>query len=182
MNDRQATVLKKELEVAGASTAEADDLIVLAKQLTTLKETDHKDMPLLVTLVRSLCYSMVPIGCFMAGVLTITLSQAGEPDSPFFPIQEISDRMAVQLSPNYRGEVMMKRAQQVRYLVTEHASQAKILAALNDYQIEAATYAFTPHNYDVYSFCKSNLSQAAAGANGDTKQAILHTLNVLENA
>ena len=76
---------------------------------------------------------------------------------------------------------MMKRAQQVNVLVSEHASSKQILAVLVDYTSEASAYRSIPHsNYAAFEFCKTNLQQAKLAASPTVKNAISKSLQSLE--
>ena len=76
---------------------------------------------------------------------------------------------------------MMKRAQEVKQLIAEHANSSLVLATLADYQTKASAYKSVSANYAVFEYCKNNLQQAAAIAPSPERQAINKTLLSLQN-
>ena len=112
----------------------------------------------------------------------VIFSQDVLPGNWLYPVQKISDNTAVALHPSYRGTVMMKRADQVKQLVAENAGRRDVLAALGDYQNEAAAYrSGATTDYALFDYCKADLQQAADKATGPERTAITKTLSSLQN-
>jgi hypothetical protein len=129
---------------------------------------------------------LIPIGLtsisgLALGMALVILAQTVSPGSWLYPVQKLSDSVAMSVDPSYRGTVMMKRAQEVKQLIASHASSNLVLATLADYQAEAAAYKSVPANYAVYEYCKSNLRQAAANAPSPEHQAIDNALLSLKD-
>ena len=175
--------LRKELRQAGASAFEADGLLPITSRLSQLSQhqaitTKNRSSSRLVELLK-------PVACTASGLaigmLLVIVSQAALPTSLLYPVQKFSDGIAIYIHPQYRATVMMKRAQQVNLLVSEHASSKQVLATLADYTMEASAYKSMPHtNYAAFEFCKTNLEQAAMSASPAVKEAISGSLQSLE--
>ena len=182
MKSRFNATLRQELRAAGAHAAETDHLLAVAAGLGTLPAA-HKQRP---ARLRFNWRTALPIGltvvvALFAGVLLVAASQTSLPGSWLYPVQKLSDTAAESVHPQYRAVVMMKRAQEVKQLVAERAASGIVLAALNDYQAEAAAYKTNAANYSAFEYCKTNLQQAAAGAPAPERQAISTALSSLNN-
>lgn len=174
--------LRKELHQAGANAAEVDELLPIASQLNKLSarqvDSAKSNTYHLVRLLRPAAFTASGL---VLGMLLVMVSQAASPTSILYPMQKFSDKVAIYVHPQYGATVMMKRAQQVNQLVSEHASSKQVLATLADYTIEANDYESTPRaNYSAFEFCKTNLEQAASLASPQVKQAISNSLQSLE--
>lgn len=176
--------LRKELRQAGASVAEANDLLPIAAQLGQLHEVALKQhVPRWRgTRLRPLRMIAISVAGVAIGIMLIVMAQSATPTSWLYPVQKASDGVAVTLHPQYRATVMMRRAQQVNYLVASHASTQQVLAVLSDYDHEAGAYKNMPHaNYAAFEYCKLNLQQAAVAAPLHERQAILASLQPLND-
>lgn len=179
MKDKQQH-LRNELKSGGAKPSEVESLVTIAEQLRLLKK------PLPKVYQRPLWQRAIPfvstaLASLVVGVFLVASSQSVMPSSFLFPIQRLSDEVAINIHPEYRGTMMMKRVQQVKLLVANKASSQDILATLNDYQSVASEYKFTPSDPRVLEFCKSYLTQAADMAQGADKRAIINVLDSFKN-
>lgn len=178
--------LRRELTQAGATDIEVDELAGLAVSLKQLKNVTDTKLPGIKSYRQSKWRVCIPAGLtaivgVMVGVVLVILSQTTLPGSLLYPIQKLSDSVAVSIDPNYRGIVMMKRAQEVKQLVADHASSGLVLATLNDYKNEAWMYKSAPANYAAFEYCKSSLQQAATLAPNPERHAIENTLSSLQD-
>lgn len=178
--------LTQELHMAGASDAEIRDLLPIASRLAQLQNlrstatTNHASPSHWLRILKPATYILSGLAL---GVLLIVMSLAASPTSVLFPVQKLSDNIAVHANPNYRAIVMMKRAQQVNQLVRGHASTTQVLAVLNDYTSEANVYKDSSHaDYAAFEFCESNLHQAALAASPAIRKAIFASLQSLDTA
>lgn len=174
-----------ELLHVGASKAEVETLMPLAARLGALRKEDLPQVGLREVRSRKLRFFRT-LAVASAGIavclILVASSQSVMPTSWLFPVQKLSDNVAMAVHPQYRATVMMKRAQQVNYLVSTHASTQQVLAVLQDYDHQAGAYKHMPHaNYAAYEFCKSNLQQAAKTAPAHEQQAILASLQPLKD-
>jgi hypothetical protein len=173
--------LRRELTDAGATPAELEELLTLTADLGELSQpkapkTSWFSWP---RLVRG---TSVALAGALAGVALIISVESVLPTNPLYALQKASDNVAMKVHPEYRGTVMMKRAQQVNTLVAQHAGSPVVLATLHDYADAARSYKNTPHaDYAAFEFCKSNLQQAAAKATPAEKAAITKSLTYLQN-
>jgi hypothetical protein len=178
--------LQEELTLAGATDTEIKGLLPVAAHLTQLKNaqasrlkaTAHRQQQ---RRWKALLIGIPAIAGVALGMALVIFSQTVLPGSLLYPIQNVSDTVAMSVDPRYRGTVMMKRAQQVKQLVADHAHANLVLATLADYQTEALAYTSAPANYAVFEYCKANLQQAAAIAPRSERQAIHNTLLSLSN-
>lgn len=183
----QPNNLREELKLAGATNAETKELLPLATSLKRLKDSkDSLSKGKLPRRHQNRWKILWPIGIpsimsLALGMALVILSQTTLPGNLLYPVQKLSDNISMSVDPNYRGTVMMKRAQQVKQLIAEHASPNLVLAALADYQTEALVYKSASANYAVYEYCKASLRQAAAIAPSSERQAIDTTLSSLSN-
>lgn len=175
------TPLHQELEAAGAKPKDATQLTQLATGLTRLKAAG----PQLVTPKPSHRIWRWPVwpsvatalGGVVAGVVVVSLAQTSLPGNWLYPVKRASEAVAIQIQPDYRGVVMMRRAQEVRELVGQNGSPELVATTLHDYSTEAIAYkAQTSQNYAAFRYCQSNLQQAAGQAQGSERQAITATL------
>jgi len=178
--------LAQELQIAGASDTEVRDLLPIASRLTQLQhprsaaEMNRAGSNHWLRILKPAAYTLSGLAL---GILLIVMSQTVSPTSVLFPVQKLSDDVAVHADPNYRAIVMMKRAQQVNQLVRGHASAAQVLAVLNDYTSEASIYKSSPHaDYAAFEFCETNLHQAASAASPAVRKAIFASLRTLDTA
>jgi hypothetical protein len=187
MKSQSHNNLKEELKSAGASDSEVIELVAVASNLKQLKDSKSSvAKPISQTQRHSRWRTLVPIGLtsltgLALGMAVVILSQTVLPGSPLYAVQKLSDNVAVSVNPSYRGTVMMKRAQEVKQLIAQHANSNIVLATLADYQGEAMAYKSAPANYAVFEYCKANLQQAAAIAPTPERQAIDKTLLSLQN-
>jgi hypothetical protein len=166
--------LSQELKLAGASDSEANELAGIANNLKLLEQKSRNSRKIFVPI--GLATSMGTI----IGMALIIFSQTVLPGNWLYPVQQLSDNTAVSINSDYRGTVMMKRAQQVKQLIAEHADSSIVLATLADYQTEASAYKSDGTNYAVFEYCKSNLQQAATMAPSSERSAITDTLSSLQ--
>ncbi|MDB5160504.1 MAG: hypothetical protein JWO99_767 [Candidatus Saccharibacteria bacterium] len=163
--------LRKELRLAGAKDKEILSLIPIAASLARLKP---KTAPRWIKPV-SFLLSGLALGAFV-----IILSQASPASGLLFPIQKATDNLAIILTPSYRADVMMKRADQVNQLVASHSSDDEVMTALNDYTKVAQAYQSTANSYTAFSYCKTRLLQAAVKASPRIQAAINTSLQSIE--
>jgi hypothetical protein len=177
MKDHKRQQLRKELLAAGASAAEVKELLPIASKISLLGDSPKTNHWLRIVKPMAFIASGLALGMFV-----VIISQAALPTSLLYPVQKLSDSVAISVHSQYRADVMMKRAQQVNQLVANHANSKQVLATLADYSSEAAAYKSTAHaNYSAFEYCKTNLQQAAAAASPDVRQAISSSLQPLEN-
>jgi hypothetical protein len=181
---KRSTELKNELKIAGASDSEANELAGLAVSLQQLRSSQSTGIVAKKSGRQTKRISLVPLGLtsvvgLAIGMALAILSQSVLPGSLLYPVQKLSDTVAVSLDPSYRGIVMMKRAQEVKQLVADHASSGIVLATLGDYKTEASVYKPVSTNYATFEYCKSSLQQAAAIAPNSERQAIGNMLSSL---
>ena len=185
MNTTQAKKLRDELKAASASKAELRDLPGIAVRLKELKAAEKplpaQDKPSAGKLRLALIVGIPSALCLVVGVLLVMFSQPALPGNPLYSLQKVSDNVAIAMSPSYRGVVMMKRADQVKVLVNNHASPGMVLGTLADYRKQAANYKSTATNYAAFEYCKQSLQQAATAAPKAEKQAIDNTLQSLDS-
>jgi len=173
MNDYQSRKLRQELRQAGAEPSEINQLARLAGQVGRLKKDPQPSPRYFRRLVPA---GLTGVICLVLGFYLVVVSQPVLPGSLLFPVQKLSDGLAVDIRPAYRATVMIKRAQQVKMLADNHADDARIVAAVADYQSVSKGYKFSSDNYDVLEFCHSNLSRAADSTHGQARQAIEQSL------
>ena len=185
MKDSDQRQLRHELGHVGASKAEIMALLPVAAKLEQLAGLPlpaiepRPQFNFKVRLVRNVALTIAGIA---AVFMLIAVSQSVSPMNVMYPLQKLSDNVAVAVHPQYRANVMMKRAQQVNTLVASHASSDKVLAVLADYDNEAKAYQTMPHaNYAAFEFCKANLQQAAKVAPAYERHAILASLQSLND-
>ena len=171
--------LMRELELAGANAKEVVELTSLADKLRLLKPSVSRHSNRFVNILKPV---LLPSLAVVVGLFMVMLAQSVRPTSWLYPIQKLSDAVATEIHPEYRADVMMRRAQQVNQLVSSHASTDIILSTLASYKAEAEDYRSMPHaNYAAFEYCKTNLEQAAATAPSNIRQAIVSSLNALRN-
>lgn len=175
--------MRHELRHVGASKAEVQTLLPVATKLEQLVSLslpaieERKPRSFRAQLARNLTLSAAVLA---AVFILIAVAQTVSPTNVLYPLQKLSDNIAISVHPQYRANVMMKRAQQVNTLVASHASTEKVLAVLSDYDAEAKAYKSMPHaSYAAFEFCKTNLQQAAVSAPPQERQAILISLKPL---
>jgi hypothetical protein len=173
--------LRHELIAAGADETEARELASIAARLQTLKAPEQAtpNIARYARPKRLACFGLATAA--FAVSLAVIASWSVLPGSRLYPIQKFSDSVAIAARPSYRATVMMRRAAQVKALVNEQAPSAAVLAALADYQQQAAASKSTPANYAVFERCKTSLQQAANAAPNPQRAAIAHTLESLRD-
>jgi hypothetical protein len=172
-----------ELLAAGASRIEAKRLSVLAAELSGLgAQRQPIQRPRQTRRWRYVPAAAIAVLCLLLSATLFEGAQAALPGSWLYPLQRVSDNVAIGIQPAYRGTLMMKRAQQVRWLAAKHAAAPAVLAVLADYTQAAAGYRHSSDNYPVFEFCESNLRQAAAATpDASVQGAIKHSLAQLQN-
>lgn len=176
--------LERELISAGASPSEISGLMPLAAGLRKLGAAEHAGgtlRPRPRWWTGMLRPALLAASGAVFGMAIVMASQSVAPTSWLYPMQELSDQGAIMIHPEYRATVMMRRARQVNELVASSATSATIKATLASYDKEAASYKLMNHsNYAAFEYCQTNLKQAAAGASGSLRQAILGSLDSLD--
>jgi hypothetical protein len=181
MKQHKQNQLRQELLQAGAKTAEVKALLPIASRLELLARKQFAGVE--ATSSRLRFFRPLTVGALglIIGTFLVIVSQSVLPTSWLYPVQKLSDSVAIDVHPQYRATVMMKRAQQVNGLVAGHSSRQKVLATLADYTNEANAYKALPHaNYAAFEFCKSNLEQAASAAPSPERAAITEALTSLQ--
>jgi hypothetical protein len=182
MKNQPLNKLQEELQSVGADNAEIDKLLPIATRLRQLKTSDTATSKITHSGRWKLALSTSIVASGLAiFVAVIIASQSVLPNSRMYSIQKISDTVAIDIHPEYRATVMMRRAQQLKILVTNRASSKVVLATLADYSREASAYKSTSGNYAVFEDCKASLQQAAKQALTPERQAINQALTSLEN-
>ena len=183
MNSHEQDQLMKELCQAGARPAEAAKLLPIASRLKLLADKQpagvelRRAVPNRFRLLRPLTLGAAGLA---VGVIIVVASQSVLPTSWLYPVQKLSDSVAVSIDPDYRATVMMKPAQQVNSLVAARSGSQKILGTLADYASQAKAYKSMPNtNYAAFEYCESNLRQAATAAPPNVRQAIETSLQLL---
>ena len=149
--------LKRELLQAGAKPPEVDELDIVASKLKLLKNHDDRRQ----SWARVLKPVAIALPALFIGAAIVMYSQSSSPTSWLYPVQKLSDSLAIKASPNYRATVMMHRAQQVNQLVADNAPSQIILATLTSYDSEASSYRAMPHaNYAAFEYRKSNFLES----------------------
>lgn len=179
---KRNTKLRNELKRAGALDVEVNELVELGESIKQLKEANS--VPKLRWQAKSRL--IVPAGLALVaglelGIMIVIASQATLPGNMLYPIQKLSDSVAVSVDPSYRATIMMKRAQEVKQLVANHANSNLVFATLDDYMSEALVYKSVSANYAAFEDCKDNLQQAAKMATGPEYQAIENSLSSLND-
>lgn len=175
--------LRKELLQTGVQAAEIDELTGIATLLSLLKDSTRDQSK---HWTRILMPMLLSASSLVVGAVIIMSAQSVGPASWLYSVQRLSDSVAIKVHPQYRLNVMMRRAQQINQLVASHASSPIILDTLNNYQTEATDYKTRygykqGDNYRAFEYCHTVLQQAAAKAPANIRQAIndsLKSLNV----
>jgi hypothetical protein len=178
-------ILAAELRIVGASNAELEQLLPIAANLSELKyyNTAVSEPPSsrgLQRFLRSIVYA-APV--LVVGMFLIITSQTVLPTSRLYPLQKLSDDVAMSVHPQYRATVMMRRAGQVNRLVAEHADSHVVLATLADYTNVAGSYKSAAYaNYTTFKYCEASLRQASGKAPPRVRQAIANSLWSVESS
>jgi hypothetical protein len=178
MKARRIIKLRTELAATGADKSEIDELIQIADHLEQTRPDKNTSSYLKL---KPLTLVSTWTAAIAAGAFLIIVSQTVLPNNLLYPLQKVSDRVAIDINPGFQGTVMMKQAQQVKELVSKHANSGIVLATLADYQNSAKAYGTHKTNYAVFEYCKNNLRQAAAMAPNTERPAIDHTLYSLKD-
>lgn len=173
--------LYKELRSAGSDESEIAQLLPIATDLRTLKHAETATSSIgrrrLITFAACTAASLAFVACFAM------IAQTVLPTSRLYPLQKFSDTLAMDIHPNYRATVMMRRADQVDELVAAHASSNTTLATLANYSTVASVYKTTPHaSYAAFEYCEVKLRQASASAPPKVRTAIASSLYSLESS
>ena len=186
MKQHKLNTLSDELLSVGAGTDEARELSRLALALGELKYTRAEQTSAFSSLKKSrrVWLPAVTAGIIGAalGMILITLAQTSLPGAPLYPLKRASEGVAVSVQSNYRGTIMMRRAQEVQALVNQHANQELVLGTLADYRLDAQAYEQTSAHYSLFEYCKSSLQQAEAQATASEREAIQQTLDTLRDS
>jgi hypothetical protein len=186
VKDYKKHQLQKELRDAGASSAEIDELVPLASHLRMMEHhfpVGSNAKKATVRWQRILKPALFGVSGLVVGMLLVILSQSVSPTNVLYPLQNLSDNVAIAINPNHRADIMMKRALQVNELVADHADQGKVIATLADYTSKASAYKSTPGaDYAAFEYCKSNLQHAASATTSPTiHRAITNSLQSLQS-
>ncbi len=173
--------LSKELRSAGATDSEINELVVVVSKLKQLKKTPQSSSKTFISFRKLLPVGVASLTGLVVGTALIIVSQTVLPGNGLYPIQKLSDNLIISVNADYRGTVMMKRAQQVKQLIMRHASSKLVLATLADYQTEAAAYHSGTANYAEFEYCKDNLQQASRLAPPSEQQAINNVVQSLKD-
>lgn len=178
--------LEQELRRAGATEIEADELTSLAARLRQLDDIispiASESTPSKRSAWRNILFpGSTTLAGVALGMFLVIIAQSVLPSSLLFPVQRLSDNVAITIRPDYRGLVMMRRAQQVKQLLAQHAATPVVMATLADYRQQAKAYRLTAASYPAFEYCRHNLEQAAAIAPAQVRQAINSTLLTLDH-
>ncbi len=173
--------LYHELQSVGATDDELDALVGIATRIQSLPVEAFSDVTEDIAPKRhfnfgfGFTFAGLAAACFvLVGMTLVTFSQTSVTGSPLYAIKKVSEATAVLVHPEYRAVVMMHRAEEVKTLVATKAPSSKVLATLDDYNVQARTYKMP--TYETLEYCKTNLQLAAAMAPPAERQAIDQTL------
>ncbi|HSW80644.1 MAG TPA: hypothetical protein VLG47_07745 [Candidatus Saccharimonadales bacterium] len=177
--------LQQELVQAGASEQEADSLLPIATDLQRLHvDASQPAAPKSRFAFIAKPFRLVTVGVvgLAAGFAVLLLAQTVLPSSPLYAVQKFSDNTMIRMHPDYRGSVMMKRAQQVNALAQKNAGSGVILSTLQDYNKQAQIYksASDEDAASAFAYCKNMLQKASAHAQPEVRQAIADSLKSLD--
>lgn len=186
MNAKQKSKLQHELRSVGATYEEIGRLVNIASSLGRLKSEHRQSLQprheWQHSKLKTLCmFAVSSLSSLAIGMMLIIFSQAVLPGNILYPLQRVSDTVSASVDHSYGGTVMMKRAEQVRQLISEHAPPGLVLTTLADYEIEASAYKHTASNYAAFEYCKNSLQEASTMALPAEKQAINTTLRSLND-
>ncbi len=180
MGNNDAHSLEAELRQAGASSGEARELAEFARSLHQLKGRE----PRLSSVKRpqsrpfaALVASVAVVGAI--GLAIASIAQNTYPGNLLYPVKRLTENVAVIVEPNYRGVLMMRRAQEVKQLVALHDNPQLINATLKSYKNEAADY--RGGNYADFEYCESTLRQAETMSSDAERVAIAETIASVKN-
>jgi hypothetical protein len=184
MKNNDTQLLETQLREAGASPDEAHTLARYGHLLHMLKDkeprvTHDMRLPLARQLgrrrrVTPLIASLFTIGSLTIGLAVASIAQIAYPGNLLYPVKRLTENVAVIIQPNYRGTLMMRRAVEVKQLVTFHQNPKLINTTLQSYKTEASDY--YGGDYADYEYCESTLVQAEHLANGTERLAIAKTI------
>lgn len=171
--------LYKELQQAGAKASEIRPLLMVARQLKHSKSAQVRAKRPLWRM-RSLATACI-IGLFLSAGLIVE-AQTSLPGTALYPVKRTSENVAVVINPSSRVTLMMRRAQEVNQLASQHADSSTILVTLSAYANEVSLYKMTTStNYAAFAYCKKNLQQAATYAPHNVQGAIAETLHSMQD-
>jgi hypothetical protein len=186
---RSSAKIRRELRSAGASDKESDHLAALAIQISQLTSPEVprtermkpylRDRRVLSIAVRSALYLLSLLIGLLVGILLASNAQPSTPDSWLYPIKKLTEHLALHQDPEYRTALMMRRAQEVAYLVEAHSSTQNIMVALAAYK--KALGDSKSSSYPALAYCKDKLEQAEKQAHDPERQAIANMLDSLKN-
>ncbi len=184
MKNNDTNSLESQLTQAGASPSEARALAGLSVSLRKLQGTE----PQLASINRSRSLfrhapgrrvttaisSLAVVGTVAIGLAIASIAQTTYPGQLLYPVKRLTENVAVIIQPNYRGVLMMRRAQEVKQLVALHNNPRLINATLQSYKQDVA--GFKGGSYADFEYCESTLRQAEKMSSGAERLAIAETI------
>ena len=118
------------------------------------------------------------------GMSIISLSQSSLPGDVLYAPKIASEQVAIYAHPEYRENVMMRRAQEVEFLASRHAPHTVVANTLKNYitAMEAYKKAETADpitGSPVLQYCLAKLRAAHDIATPDTKPLIDNTIHTV---
>lgn len=174
--------LHSELRGTGASESEARELTALAGRLGDLKNASPSPTHVFGRRlwVRFVPASLAGAVFLLLGMSSVTFAQSSMPGNWLYPVKRLSEDVTVKANPNYRATLMMRRADEVRALIANHANPLLVNDTITAYKAQAAAYT-NKHNYAAFEYCETSLKLAAANATPGEKSMIDNSLEKLHD-
>lgn len=174
----------RDSQLARASTEDMSELLKLATDLRSLSVGDKANRDQSRTNVR-LQLLLTGFAIIVTSLL-ISTAQSSLPGNALYSAKLVSERVAVYANPEFKENVMMRRAQETQILASQHAPSPLVRSALKGYVIAMKEYKKTDTSHSISSspvlqFCLAKLRAAETVAADDTKPEIARTIHVVES-
>jgi hypothetical protein len=173
--------LYRELRLVGASKEEAMALESVASDLGQLKPAYGIEKHTDLVGGRRYLPRLMPMGVMallgiVIGIGVMAMSQASIPGSVLYPVKRTSEHAAVMVNPDYKENVMMRRAQEISALTAQQAPEKLVMDSLEDYKLAAKAYGTPEYDAAAFDYCRQYLQTAAGRTTGSEHEAITATI------
>lgn len=151
MEDKEIYKILKELKESGASKEEADELVNVLNDFISVKKIErsyaHKRRFLVGDYIENkkfflfTRFSFAPIVIlsliFLVGVASIaTAAQKSLPGDSLYRVKRLTEDVRTVVYPSFKGEVVVRRSEEIREL-SEHKKNSELIKqTVNDYENE----------------------------------------------
>jgi hypothetical protein len=183
-----------ELESAGASNKEAEELSLLSQNISNLLTVERSasiknrfldSLPQEEHTQQSFAKKWLVIPMFavllLISVGSVAYAQKSLPGQPLYPVKILSEDIVVAVVPSFKGEILQRRSEEIKTLSQQNNSQNSVNLQKTINRYEKTLQEDGGINAASIEESRRNLEAASKGATLENKEAIENVIRQTDN-